>query len=138
VTELPETRQSVQVSRKVPHPPPAVASGAEPAARPRRRVGAVGGLSLTVVNHGPTLPRLDGEGLGVAVARLWHTVHGSNGTRRLPLGAPEKVGGPMRRLVVGWSAWPDSPQARRVPIPLPIRRSAHPYVLMRGHAQGKL
>lgn len=31
----------------------------------------------------------------------------------------------MRRLVVGWSAWPDSPQARRVPIPLPVRRSAH-------------
>jgi hypothetical protein len=35
----------------------------------------MGGLPLTVVNHGPALSRYDGERLGVAVARLGHAVH---------------------------------------------------------------
>jgi hypothetical protein len=35
----------------------------------------MGGLPLAVVNHGPTLSRLDGERLGVAVAGLRHAVH---------------------------------------------------------------
>ena len=44
------------------------------------------GLPLTVVNHGPALPRLDDEGLGVAVAGLGHAVHGIEG--RSALGPP--------------------------------------------------
>jgi hypothetical protein len=35
----------------------------------------VRGLSLTVVDHGPTLSRLDGERLGVTVSGLRHAVH---------------------------------------------------------------
>jgi hypothetical protein len=36
-------------------------------------------LSLMVVDHGPALSRLDGECLGVAVARLGHRPHGVEG-----------------------------------------------------------
>ena len=43
-------------------------------------------LSLTVVDHGPALSRLDGERLGVAVAWLRHLLHRPNGRCRLPLG----------------------------------------------------
>ena len=34
-------------------------------------------LSLTVVDHGPALSRLDGERLGVAIAGLGHRAHGA-------------------------------------------------------------
>ena len=43
----------------------------------RWRLGAVRGLSLTVMNHRPALSRLDGERLGIAVAGLGHPIHGA-------------------------------------------------------------
>ena len=74
--ELPEPRQSVQMVRTGPHPPPLIATGREPAPGPRRRLRAVCGLPLAVVDHSPTLSNLGHEGVGVGVAGLGHSVHG--------------------------------------------------------------
>ena len=41
------------MQRAGPHPPPAVTSRREPAARPRRRIGAMVGLEVPVVDHLP-------------------------------------------------------------------------------------
>jgi hypothetical protein len=56
----------------------AVTTGRESAPGPRRRLGAVGGLALTVVNHGPALTGLDSEGLGGAGAGGGHRSHRSS------------------------------------------------------------
>lgn len=70
--KLSQPRESVQMVGACPDTPPSVASGAEPPAGPRRRLGAVCGLELVVVDHSPALAGFDSEGAGIGVAGPGH------------------------------------------------------------------
>jgi len=72
--ELPQPRQPLQVFRARPYPKPAVALWDEPPSGPRRRLAAVGGLELVVVDHLPTSARLSDEPWA-RVAWFGHAVH---------------------------------------------------------------
>jgi hypothetical protein len=76
--ELSHPRQTFKVVSAGPYAEPAVAFGAEPPTRPRRRLPAVRRLQLVSVDHPGAPPRL-GDEAGGGVAGLGHTVHGGEG-----------------------------------------------------------
>ena len=76
--ELPQTCQSVEMVQTGPDPPPAFARRAEPSPGPRGDFEAVIGLQRAVVDERPATHRFCNEA-GVAVSRLRHPVHGSEG-----------------------------------------------------------
>ena len=88
--ELPQTRQPVQVVGTGPDLEPPVTLRRTPAARPCRRLRAVGRLEVVVVHHPPAASSL-GDEAGRDVAGLGHRSHGSEG-RPCPRPQPRTSG----------------------------------------------